>query len=153
MLIIDKNIYYPSRCKRKEYPEKLPRASIIICFFNEHFKTLLRTVHSVLNRTPKHLLEEIILVDDMSDLENLHEEIEEYIQKNSLDKVKFIKVKRREGLIRARLFGARKAQGKVKIFIIYFLASSLSLHPYYMDIVLISFYDIYMFHHFCLLFC
>lgn len=102
------------RCKKKEYIN-LPKASVIICFYNEHFKTLLRTVHSVLNESPENLLEEIILIDDMSDLDNLHEEIELYIKMNTLAKVKLIKAERREGLIRARLLGARKANGKVKI--------------------------------------
>lgn len=50
----------------------------------------------------------------MSDLHNLHEDVLKYIQENSLNKVKLIKTERREGLIRARLLGARKAQGKVK---------------------------------------
>lgn len=103
------------RCKKKEYLNNLPKASIIICFYNEHFKTLLRTVYSVLNKTPENLLEEIILIDDMSDLKNLHEELEEYIKTKSLRKVKLIKAERREGLIRARLLGARKAKGKVQI--------------------------------------
>lgn len=52
------------------YPSKLPSASVVICFFNEAFSALLRTVHSVLDRTPSYLLHEIILVDDHSDLGN-----------------------------------------------------------------------------------
>lgn len=51
----------------------------------------------------------------MSDLANLHDDIKKYIWKNSLSKVKLIKAERREGLIRARLLGSRKAQGKVKL--------------------------------------
>lgn len=43
---------------------------MVICFFNEALSALLRTVHSVLDRTAPFLLHEIILVDDYSDLGN-----------------------------------------------------------------------------------
>ncbi|KAB1276354.1 Inactive polypeptide N-acetylgalactosaminyltransferase-like protein 5 [Camelus dromedarius] len=55
------------RCHRKQYPVTLPTASIIICFHNEEFNALMRTVSSVMSLTPHHILEEIILVDDMSE--------------------------------------------------------------------------------------
>lgn len=58
------------RCRDKVYPALLPSASVVICFFNEAFSALLRTIHSVLDRTPAHLLHEIILVDDHSELGN-----------------------------------------------------------------------------------
>jgi polypeptide N-acetylgalactosaminyltransferase len=45
----------------------LPMASVIICFYNEAFSALLRTVYSVIDRTNDKLLNEIILVDDFSD--------------------------------------------------------------------------------------
>lgn len=55
-----------SSCRSKEYLSKLPKVSIVIPFHNEHWTTLLRTVTSVVNRSPDELIEEIILVDDFS---------------------------------------------------------------------------------------
>ena len=55
------------RCQYWEYPEKLPNASVIIVFHNEGWSTLMRTVHSVINMTPKQLLHEVVMVDDYSD--------------------------------------------------------------------------------------
>jgi len=46
-------------CKEKNYPEQLPKASVIVCFYNEELNTLLRTVHSVIKRSPAHLVEEV----------------------------------------------------------------------------------------------
>ncbi len=52
----------------EEYHESdLPDTSVVICFHNEAWSVLLRTVHSVIERTPEHILKEVILVDDFSD--------------------------------------------------------------------------------------
>jgi polypeptide N-acetylgalactosaminyltransferase len=60
-------IIYPCRCLQKHYSLHLPSASIIICFYNEEFNALFRTVSSIMYLTPEYFLEEIILVDDMSE--------------------------------------------------------------------------------------
>ena len=43
----------------------LPKTSVVVTFIDkENVVTLLRTVHSIIQRTPADLLEEIILVED-----------------------------------------------------------------------------------------
>ena len=55
------------RCFDKTYEEDLPLASIVICFHNEAMSVLLRTVYSVLSRSPSDVIHEIILINDASD--------------------------------------------------------------------------------------
>ncbi|KAG5868926.1 hypothetical protein JTB14_008897 [Gonioctena quinquepunctata] len=97
------------------YLENLPSTSVIICFHNEAWSVLLRTVHSVLDRSPKHLIEEVILVDDFSDMPHTKEQLEEYWSREP--KVKIVRAQKREGLIRARLLGADHARGKVLTYL------------------------------------
>lgn len=56
-----------SRCKQLSYSDDLPQISVVFIFVNEALSVILRSVHSVVNHTPAHLLKEIILVDDNSD--------------------------------------------------------------------------------------
>lgn len=48
------------------YRSDLPPTSIVIVFYNEAWSVLVRTVHSILDRSPSHLVGEIVLVDDFS---------------------------------------------------------------------------------------
>lgn len=56
---------YIFRCRTKVYNPQL-QASIIVIFYNELMSVILRTAWSVILQSPKHLLKEIILVDDCS---------------------------------------------------------------------------------------
>ncbi|XP_067670025.1 polypeptide N-acetylgalactosaminyltransferase 5-like [Haliotis asinina] len=102
-------------CKSRVYPANLPSASVIICFHNEAWSTLLRSVHSVLDRSPKHLLREIILVDDASTQEHLMNPLKKYMSK--LGKIKLVRMKKHQGLIRARLAGYEVATGPTLVFL------------------------------------
>lgn len=62
-------VLHADRCLSLKYPTKLPTASVVIIFHNEAWSTLLRTVHTVLARSPQEYLKEIILVDDHSNYE------------------------------------------------------------------------------------
>ena len=58
-------------CKTINYIERLPSVSVIFPFHNEHNSTLLRSVYSVIIRSPPDVLREVILVDDGSTLRML----------------------------------------------------------------------------------
>lgn len=71
-----------------------------------------------MNRTPAALLQEIILVNDFSQTDNDNGDIiKQYIEENFSDIIVHITLSQREGLIRARLHGARKAKGDVLVFL------------------------------------
>ena len=55
-------------CKNAVYSENLPVTSVILVFHNEPFSMILRSMHSVINRSPPHLLGEIVFVDDCSEI-------------------------------------------------------------------------------------
>ena len=57
-------------CKNMTYSKNLPTASIVMVFHNEALSMILRSLYAILNRSPEHLLKEIVLVDDCSDIGN-----------------------------------------------------------------------------------
>ncbi|XP_014746089.1 PREDICTED: polypeptide N-acetylgalactosaminyltransferase 5 [Sturnus vulgaris] len=105
----------PAGCSEQQVHDDLPSTSIIMCFVDEVWSTLLRSVHSVLSRSPAHLIEEIILVDDFSTKEYLKEQLDTYMAQ--FPKVKILHLQERHGLIRARLAGAEIAKGAVLTFL------------------------------------
>lgn len=105
-----------SRCKTKDYLEDLPKVSIIIPFYDENMSTLLRTLHSIINRTPKELLKEIILVND--DSRKHYDQLNYHIAaKQWSNLVKLVEMDEQSGEIWCRLAGARVAKGDVLLFL------------------------------------
>ncbi|XP_047988490.1 N-acetylgalactosaminyltransferase 7 [Leguminivora glycinivorella] len=103
-------------CKYWHYPTELPSTSVIIVFHNEGFSVLMRTVHTVIDRSPPNTLHEVVLVDDYSDKDNLKSNLDNYI-KRWKGKVRLIRNSQREGLIRTRSRGAQEATGEVIVFL------------------------------------
>ncbi|KAI8439541.1 hypothetical protein MSG28_013288 [Choristoneura fumiferana] len=104
------------KCKDKAYPNLLPTTSVVIVFHNEAWTTLIRTIWSTINRSPRPLLKEIILVDDASEKEHLGKKLEDYIKTLPVPTHLF-RTENRSGLIRARLLGAKHVKGDVITFL------------------------------------
>ncbi|XP_036311609.1 probable polypeptide N-acetylgalactosaminyltransferase 8 [Pipistrellus kuhlii] len=105
-----------SRCLQKTYSSQLPSLSVILIFMNEALSIIQRAVTSIINRTPSHLLKEIILVDDFSSngelKANLDEHIKLYNQKYP-GLLKIVRHTRRQGLAQARNTGREVATAEV----------------------------------------
>lgn len=112
------------KCSEIKYPRLLPSATVIMAVHNEAESVLLRSIWSVINRTPDELLEEFILVDDFSDKEHMKERLEENLPRIS-SKIQLVRTEKREGIVGARMIGAEKAnviilvvqREKLKIFV------------------------------------
>ncbi|KAL0593207.1 Polypeptide N-acetylgalactosaminyltransferase 15, partial [Plecturocebus cupreus] len=102
------------RCLQQHPEDSLPTASVILCFHDEAWSTLLRTVHSILDTAPRAFLKEIILVDDVSQQGQLKSALSEYVAR--LEGVKLLRSNKRLGAIRARMLGATRATGDVLVF-------------------------------------
>ncbi|OEH77341.1 inactive polypeptide N-acetylgalactosaminyltransferase-like protein 5 [Cyclospora cayetanensis] len=93
----------------------LPAASVLMVFYNEPFSTLMRSVHSVLNRTHPSLLQEIVLLDDGSDLADVaangNGKLENYVK--LLPKVRLVRSPKREGIVGARMRAIRASQADI----------------------------------------
>ncbi|XP_038229172.1 polypeptide N-acetylgalactosaminyltransferase 9 isoform X3 [Dermochelys coriacea] len=112
---LDRSIpdYRPKKCKQMTYSDDLPQISVVFIFVNEALSVILRSVHSVVNHTPSHLLKEIILVDDNSDNVELKFNLDQYVNKRYPGLVKIVRNNKREGLIRARIQGWKAATSPI----------------------------------------
>ena len=106
-----------SACKQINYAHDLPTASVIFIFKNERWSSILRSVYSVINRSPRHLLEEVILVDDLSDIEEVKKPLDDYCEEHFGDIVRILRPTKRLGLIAAKNYGGRRARGDVLVFL------------------------------------
>ncbi|XP_041354301.1 polypeptide N-acetylgalactosaminyltransferase 3-like [Gigantopelta aegis] len=106
----------PYECRKINITSSaLPTVSVVIPMHDEPWSTLLRTVHSVLSRSPPGLLHEIIVIDDTSSLEFLKSPLENYLQK--FKKVKIIRSAERLGTMKSRVLGAERAEGQVLVYL------------------------------------
>nr|XP_054767896.1 polypeptide N-acetylgalactosaminyltransferase 13-like isoform X2 [Lytechinus pictus] len=109
----------PPRCRMFRYRHDLPRASVIIVFHNEAKSVLLRTIMSVIVRSPRHLLEEIVLVDDASNLEgeNWYEGwLEDYVSSLPVP-TRLLRMPHRSGVVGSRLAGVSAASRNASVLV------------------------------------
>ncbi|XP_060110003.1 probable polypeptide N-acetylgalactosaminyltransferase 8 [Heteronotia binoei] len=106
----------PSRCLEKKYPHDLPTISVVLIFINEATSIILRAITTIINRTPSHLLKEIILVDDCSSHEELKGPLEKKIKRYDVKHpglLKLVRHQKREGLTQARISGWKASSADV----------------------------------------
>ncbi|XP_016299477.1 probable polypeptide N-acetylgalactosaminyltransferase 8 [Sinocyclocheilus anshuiensis] len=104
------------RCIGREYPHYLPTLSVVLIYLDEALSVIQRAICSIINRTPAHLLKEIILVDDHSTNEDLKTQLHVYI--TSINEkhpglVKLVTHSEQKGLSQARISGWKAATGDV----------------------------------------
>ncbi|PVD19541.1 hypothetical protein C0Q70_20030 [Pomacea canaliculata] len=105
-------------CRGKQFARDLPTASVVITVHDEWPSVLQRTLYSVINRSPRHLLMEIILVDDNSTLKGLQQDLDDRIAADFPDGlVHVVRMRQRAGLVRARMAGVRAAKGDVIVIL------------------------------------
>lgn len=114
-------------CLQQHPEDSLPTASVILCFHDEAWSTLLRTVHSILDTAPRAFLKEVILVDDLSQQGQLKTALSEYVAR--LERVRLLRSSKRLGAIRARMLGATRATGDVLVF----MDSHCECHPGWLE--------------------
>ncbi|XP_063337307.1 probable polypeptide N-acetylgalactosaminyltransferase 8 [Pelmatolapia mariae] len=105
------------RCLKKSYPKDLPSLSVVLIYLDEALSVLQRALRSIIDRTPKNLLKEIIMVDDNSSNENLKGDLDMYLklleQENPNLRIVRVRHSEQKGLAYARVSGWRAATADV----------------------------------------
>ncbi|EDV57627.1 putative polypeptide N-acetylgalactosaminyltransferase 10 [Drosophila erecta] len=106
----------PKRCRKRQYLENLPNVTVIMAFHDEQLSVLLRSLTSVINRSPAELLKQIVLVDDDSSLPEL-EQLDDLVAQNFASIVQIIRLSERRGLIKARMEAVKVSSCQVLVFL------------------------------------
>ncbi|XP_022605726.1 probable polypeptide N-acetylgalactosaminyltransferase 8 [Seriola dumerili] len=105
------------RCVKKTYPKDLPSVGVVLIYLNEALSIIKRALRSIIDRTPKNLLKEIIMVDDNSSNENLKGDLDAYVksleQENPTLRITRVRHTEQRGLAYARASGWRAATADV----------------------------------------
>ncbi|XP_036001079.1 probable polypeptide N-acetylgalactosaminyltransferase 8 [Fundulus heteroclitus] len=104
------------RCVQMNYPKDLPSLSVVLIYINEALSVIKRAVRSIITHTPKHLLKEIILVDDHSTYNDLGKPLYDFIDevhKETPGLIKRVWHPHQMGLSQSRITGWKQATGDV----------------------------------------
>ncbi|XP_070828727.1 probable polypeptide N-acetylgalactosaminyltransferase 8 [Chaetodon trifascialis] len=105
------------RCLKKSYPKDLPSLGVVLIYLNEALSIIKRALRSIIDRTPKNLLKEIIMVDDNSSNEDLKGDLDIYVksleQQNPNLRIARVRHSEQQGLAHARASGWRAATADV----------------------------------------
>lgn len=103
----------PPSCKSITRAIDGRKVSIIIDFFDYEFYDLKTTMGSVWERTPKELIQEVIMVDDGSTLNYIRDES---VQLSKSMNIKLLRNERRQGPTKSRLRALEEATADILIF-------------------------------------
>ncbi|XP_016959223.1 putative inactive polypeptide N-acetylgalactosaminyltransferase 12 [Drosophila biarmipes] len=111
------------RCLNLTYAEdEMKPVSVILIFRNEQLVVLLRTLHSLVDRTPKHLFSELIILNDYSDVDFWKDKLslslfDSYVIRYIHPKARIMHLKEHMGLIQARVLASKQAKADNLVFI------------------------------------
>ncbi|XP_019959146.2 probable polypeptide N-acetylgalactosaminyltransferase 8 [Paralichthys olivaceus] len=105
------------RCANKTYPKDLPSLGVVLIYLNEALSVIKRALRSIIDRTPKNILKEIIMVDDSSSNEDLKGDLDVHMKslerENPTLVISRVKHSKQRGLAYARVSGWRAATADV----------------------------------------